>query len=133
MGLFEPCLANKSAWLWIELYECDLILTGIMEIFLVNLMELIIEIVSQFLFWMSLGGERLSRLLIADILSIRIVIVELIGRTRRRKIIAASSEWEESEKGCVAALNLMDRSFSQIQPIPDYKFGIWIFLIEASV
>ena len=114
MGLFEPCLANKSAWLWIELFECDLTLVGIIEIFLVNLIELMIVIISQFLFWISLEEERLRRLLIAVKLSIRMVIVELIGRTRRREIIAASSEREESGEGWIAALNLIDKSFSQI-------------------
>jgi hypothetical protein len=59
----------------------------------------------------------LSKFLIAVKLSVRIVIVELFGMTSRRGIIAISSEREESGEGVIAALNLMDASFSQIQPI----------------
>ena len=76
------------------------------------------------MFWISLEGERLRRLLIAVKLSIRIVIVELIGRTRRREIIAASSEREKSGEEWSAALNLIDKSFSQIQPMLDCRFGV---------
>ncbi|CAG8845016.1 1172_t:CDS:1, partial [Racocetra persica] len=43
--------------------------------------------------------KRLSRLLIAARLSIRIAIVELISKTKRREITVLSSEWDESREG----------------------------------
>ena len=61
--------------------------------------------------------EKLSKDLIAIELSVRIIIIELIGITRRREIIADSSAQEKSGKGVIAALNLIDRSFSQIHPM----------------
>ena len=63
----------------------------LIEIFLVDLIKLIIEIISQFLTWIGLEVGRLSKDLIAIELSVRIVIIELIGITRRREIIADSS------------------------------------------
>ena len=48
-------------------------------------------------------------------------------------MIANSSIRVESEEGGVAALNLINKSFSQIQPIPDWILDVCKFLIEASV
>src|ERR1700752_2433710 len=89
----------------------------LIEIFLVDLIELIIEIISQFLTWIGLEVGRLSKDLIAIELSVRIVIIELIGITRRREIIADSSAREESGEGVIAALNLIERLFLQIHPM----------------
>jgi hypothetical protein len=77
------------------------------------------------------GG--LSKFLIAIKLSVYIVAVELIGITSKRGMIAIISEREESGEGLIAALNLIDGSFSQIQPMLDCMFEDWRFLIEASV
>ena len=66
-------------------------------------------------------------------LPVYIVIVELIGITSRRGIIADIFAQDESGEGLIAALNLIDVSFSQIQPIPDCIFEDWRFWIEASV
>ena len=59
----------------------------------------------------------MSKDLIAIELSVRIVIIKLIGITRRKEIIADSSAREESGEGVIAALNLIDGSFSQIHPM----------------
>ena len=72
--------------------------------FFVDLIELIIEIISQFLFWISLKEGGLIRFLIADKLSIYIVITELFGIASKRGIVAINSEREESGEGFIAAL-----------------------------
>ena len=94
--------------------ECDLTLIGLIRIFLVNLIELIIKIISQFLVWISLEEEKLSRLLIANKLSIRILTIELIEISSKRGIIAISSKWKESKERVIIVLNLIDKLFSQI-------------------
>ena len=68
--------------------EYDLTLTKLIRIFLVDLIELIMEIISQFLIWIILDEGGLSKFLIEIRLSVYIVIVELIGITSWREIIA---------------------------------------------
>ena len=61
------------------------------------------------------------------------VSVELNGKVRSRGIVAINSEWVESGEGGIAALKLIEGSFSQIQPMPVCILDVLIFLIEASV
>ena len=50
------------------------------------------------------------------------VIVELIGTTSNKGIIAIISEREESGEGLIKALNLIEGLFSQIHPILERIF-----------
>ena len=96
-----------------------MILCRVNEMFLIDLIWLIIDIISQFLFCIVLEECICFRFLIAVLLSKWIFIWVLLGIVRRREIIASSSVLVESGYGVVAALNLIEVLFSQIQPIPD--------------
>ena len=101
--------------------------------FLIDLIWLIIDIISQFLFCIGLEKCVYFRFLIAVLLSKWIFIWVLLGVARRREIIASSSVCVVSGYEVVAALNLIEVLFLQIQPIPDLIFDDCRFCIEASV
>ena len=114
IGLEVPRLASKSAWLWREFVECDLILVSVKVRFLVFLSEFMICSISQFLFWIGLVEGVFDKFLIAILLSKKIVRVEFVGIVSRSVMIENSSIRVESGYGEDAALNLIDISLLQI-------------------
>ena len=75
----------------------------------------------------------MDKFLIAILLSKKLVRVEFVGIVSRSVMIENSSIQVESGYGEDAALNLIDISLLQIQPIPVWILEVCIFLIEASV
>ena len=91
------------------------------------------DIMSQFLFCIGLEKCICFKFLIAVLLVKWIFKWLLLGVARRSEIIASSSVRVVSEYELVAALNLIEVLFSQIQPISDLMFDDCVFCIEALV
>ena len=62
-----------------------------------------------------------------------IYICKFCGRERSMNIIGASSALVELVAFIKFAENLIFVLFCKIQPIPVCRFGVWVFLIDASI